>query len=200
MSMENHTILLIGGSSGTGKSYLARQLAEHYKTPLTEVDDIRIALQQIVDKAQHPDLYTFVDNPNFYEKYNEHQFVENLLRVGSVVWKSLSVLIEKHIACDEPVIFEGDSIIPNLLAEKSALIESKNIKAIFIYDDANGIRERQIKRNRDEKDFERSEQNALFSATYSQELKRQAEEQGFLTIPASPIETLFSRTLQALGE
>ena len=69
--MKNHTVLLIGGSSGTGKSYLARQLAEYYKIPLTEVDDIRIALQQMVNKESNPDLFTFIDNPNFIDEHDE---------------------------------------------------------------------------------------------------------------------------------
>jgi len=54
-------VLLIGGSSASGKSSLGRQLAESYKIPLTEIDDIRIALQQIVNKADHPHLFFFVN-------------------------------------------------------------------------------------------------------------------------------------------
>jgi 2-phosphoglycerate kinase len=56
-------VLLLGGNGAVGKSTLARQLSEHYKVPLIEVDDIRIALQQIVDKTIHPDLFTFVNDP-----------------------------------------------------------------------------------------------------------------------------------------
>lgn len=192
--MKSHTILLIGGSSGTGKSYLARRLSEYYKTPLTEVDDIRIALQQVVDKEKHPALFTFIDNPNFYSEYSEHEFTEKLLDVAKIVWKSLDVLISKHIVCDEPVIFEGDSIIPSLLMERKL----DNIKAIFIYDDMENIKNRQVKRGRDNKGDEKIYKNALFSYTHGNEIKQQAEAHGFLTISASPIETLFERTIEAL--
>ncbi len=194
--MKNHLVLLIGGSSGTGKSYLARQLAEHYKMPLTEVDDIRIALQQVVNKEEHPDLFTFVNDPDLYIKYDEQQFVEKLLNVGKVVWKSLDVLISKHIACNEPVIFEGDSIIPELLSKS----DMQNVRTVLIYDEMHEIMERQTKRNRDAKDLERSEKNAFFSYAYGQELKRQAEGSDCVVIQASPIETLFERTLKALEE
>lgn len=192
--MKSHTVLLIGGSSGTGKSHLARQLSEYYKTPLTEVDDIRIALQQIVDKEKYPTLFTFIDNPNFYDKYTEHQFADKLLDIAKIVWKSLDVLISKHIACNEPIIFEGDSIIPDLLAQR----DTHDIKAIFIYDNIQKIKERQVKRNRDSKGEEKDNLNALFSDTYGKEIKRQAEAHGFVAISASPIETLFERTLEIL--
>lgn len=192
--MKSHTVLLIGGSSGTGKSHLARRLSEHYKTPLTEVDDIRIALQQIVDKEKYPALFTFIDNPNFYDKYTEHQFTDKLLDIAKIVWKSLDVLISKHIACNEPIIFEGDSIIPDLLAQR----DTHDIKAIFIYDNIQKIKERQVKRNRDSKGEEKDNLNALFSDTYGKEIKRHAEAHGFVAISASPIETLFERTLEIL--
>ncbi len=190
----NWTVLLVGGSSGVGKSHLAKQLAEYYKTPLTEIDDIRIALHQLVDKSQYPDLFTFIDNPNFYNDFDEHTFTQKLLGVGHIIWKSLSVLISKHSELAERVIFEGDGIIPELLAKR----DLQNIKAIFIYDDLNSIKERQLKRNRLGKALEKSEKNALFSYTYSEELKKQAEANGFLTIKASPIETLYDRAIELI--
>lgn len=192
--MKNNIVLLIGGSSGTGKSYLARQLSEYYKIPLTEVDDIRISLQQVVNKINYPELFTFIDNPNFYFEYQEHEFCQKLLEISKIVWKSLDVLISKHIACNEPIIFEGDSITPELLASRN----TDNIKSIFIYDSLENIKERQIKRGRDNKGTEKIDKNALFSYTYSEVLKHQAENHGFIAIPASPIETLFERTLQIL--
>lgn len=190
----NWTVLLIGGSSGVGKSHLARQLAEHYKTPFTEVDDIRIALHQLVDKEQYPDLFTFIDNPNFYEEYDEHDFTEKLLSIARVLWKSLDVLISKHVALEETVIFEGDGVIPELLSKR----DLDKVKSVFIYDDIEHIKERQMKRNRQGKALEKMEKNALFSYAYSEELRRQAEEHGFLTIKASPLETLYERAVEII--
>lgn len=140
----NWTVLLIGGSSAVGKSQLARQLANHYQYPLTEMDDIRIALHQLVDDKQYPDLFTFINNKNFYSDFNEQTYTQKQLGVGAVIWKSLDILISKHIELKEQVIFEGDSIIPELLTKR----DLQKIKAIFIYDDFNSIKERQLKRNR----------------------------------------------------
>lgn len=184
-------VLLIGGSSGVGKSHLARQLSEHYKAPLTEVDDIRIALQQIAAREKYPDLFYFVDNPNFLEKLTEEAFAEKLLSVGEVVWKSLQVLISKHIALKEKVIFEGDGIIPNLLSEAN----SSGVKAVFVYDDIESIKNRQSERNRHGEASKNIEKNSLCSFTYGEEIRKQAESNGFLVIKASPIDTLFERVI-----
>lgn len=192
--MQNHIVLLIGGSSGTGKSYLARQLAEYYKIPLTEVDDIRIALQQMVNKESNSDLFTFIDNPNFIHEHDEVVCIKKLLDVGKSMWKSLDELISKHVVCNEPVIFEGDGIIPELLATRDLY----KVKSVFIYDDIDGIKEKQVLRNRHGKESDENSKNILFSHTYGQEIKKQAEKYGFLVIQASPMETLFERTLEAL--
>jgi 2-phosphoglycerate kinase len=142
--MKSWKVLLIGGSSGVGKSHLARQLSDYYKVPLLELDDIRIALQQVVKETDHPDLFTFINTKNFYEKFNDQEFVLNLLGVGAVVWKALDVLISKHIACDEPIIIEGDGIIPKLLFQRN----QDYIKSIFLHDSIDSIKERQLKRDR----------------------------------------------------
>lgn len=190
----NWEVLLIGGGSGTGKSYLARQLSEHFKVPLTEVDDIRISLQQIADKEKYPELFTFLDNPNYQNEMDENVFIQKLIGVGKVVWKSLKVLISKHAFLRETVIFEGDGIIPELLKE----IDLEKVKAIFLYDDLESIKERQLKRNRHGKISETVEKDALFAYTFNEVIRKQAEANGFTTIKASPIETLFDRVLKEL--
>ncbi len=112
------TVLLIGGSSGVGKSYLARQIANKYQIPLTEIDDIRIAIREVADSSRSPALFTFVDHQNYLEDFSAEVFAQKLLDVGHAVWPSLNTLLSKHIRCNEEVIFEGDGIIPDLLATR----------------------------------------------------------------------------------
>lgn len=187
------TVLLIGGSSATGKSLLARQLAEHYKIPLTEADDIRIALQQVLENTTNPDLFYFLVNPNYLES-DIPPLIQKLLNVGKEVWKPLSALIDKHIVCNEPVIFEGDAIIPELIATR----DQNKIKAIFLYDDKENLKNRELARNRGGNSERMAERQAEFSFAVGQEFKKQAEENGYITIQASPIETLLDRTIKVL--
>lgn len=189
-------VLLIGGSGATGKSHLARQLAKHFEVPLTEVDDIRIALQKMVRKEDYPDLFTFLDaDPNFLEQNTPQYWSQKLLDVGKDLWLALDELIAKHIACSEPVIFEGDSIIPQLLASRSP----EHIKAIFLYDDKEELYQRDIQRNRgNTPDSEKAKKYVEFTHTYGEEIKKQAEAGGYIVIKASPLDTLLSRVLAVL--
>jgi 2-phosphoglycerate kinase len=74
--MREWDILLIGGSSAVGKSYLARQLSKHYELPLMELDDIRIALQQVVDRKTNPRLFFFLENSDYLEKFDTATLVQ----------------------------------------------------------------------------------------------------------------------------
>lgn len=191
----NWTVLLIGGSSGVGKTHLAQQLAERYGISHTETDDLRVALRTVTNREEHPELFTFVDHQNYLEEFTQEQFVKKHLEVGGTVWKALDAIINKHIDFNERVIFDGDSIIPALLANRN----QESVRALFLYDDLAPIRERQIKRNRNKKRTpEKMETNAQFSFAYSEALRKQAEEYGFLTYKASPIETLFDRVTATL--
>lgn len=185
-------VLLIGGASGTGKSHLARQLAEYYKVPLTEIDDIRIALQQMAEREKHPNLFTFVDNKDFLNEFSEEEFVSKLLAVGEAIWPALDALIEKHVRCNERVIFEGDGIVPELLANRS----QDYIKSIFLHDELESMQERMTNRNRYGTEHGKAEKQAAFAHAYSEVIKQQSEANGFRTIPVSPIETLFTRCIE----
>jgi 2-phosphoglycerate kinase len=189
-------VLLIGGSSGVGKSHLARQLSEYYKVPLTEMDDIRIAMQQIASREQYPDLFTLYDNPKYRTELDAQKFTEYQIAIGEVVWTALDPLLSKHIRLGEKVIFEGDCILPDLLKDRGI----EEIATLFIYDDLDEIKNRQRQRNRPGNPVEHAGSDALFAYTHGLTLKEQAERNGFLTIHASPIETLLERTIVALEE
>lgn len=189
------TVLLIGGSSGLGKTYLAQQLAEHFGISHMETDDLRVALRTVTTREAHPELFTFVDNQNYLAEFTTEQFIEGHLASAKTVWGALDAIITKHVEFSERILFDGDSILPVKLATRS----QEAIKAIFLYDDVEYIRERQIKRNRNKKRTpEKIETNARFSFEYGETLRKQAEENGFLTIKASPINTLFDRVIAAV--
>ena len=194
MNTQNWKILLIGGSSGTGKSLLARQLSKHFEIPLTEVDDIRIALQKIADRNKHPDLFTFWDNPDFLETKDAEILADKLLDIGREVWIALDTLITKHLVCDEPVIFEGDGIIPDLLAQR----DQKGIVSVFLWDEVEHIERRVEGRQRPGTQKETSPAYAEFSYRFGLKLKEQALANGFIVVQSSPAETLLARVLKQL--
>lgn len=186
-------VLLIGGCSATGKSYLARQLAEKYKTTVTEVDDIRIALQQKIKPSESPNLFFFLENHNYLNDFPIGILLSKLENVGEEVWPSLNGLIEKHIMCNEPIILEGDGILPRLLATRN----QEKIKSIFIYDDKENIKKKELVRQRGGPNSNIDKQ-VDFAYQYGQVIKQQAEEVGYITICATPLETLFDRAFSTL--
>lgn len=191
----NWTVLLVGGSSGTGKTYLAQQLAERYGISHMEADDLRVALRTVTNRERHPELFTFVDHQNFLEEFTQDEYLEKTLETNSIVWTAVDAIINKHVGFNERTVIDGDSILPSLLAKR----DQQGIQAIFLYDDLEQIRERQIKRNRNKKRTpEKMETNAQFSYAYSETLRKQAEENGFETFKVSPVETLLDRITTSL--
>jgi 2-phosphoglycerate kinase len=54
-------VLLIGGSSGVGKTMVARELAKHLSLSLLLLDDVRLALQQATSSETNPELHVFLN-------------------------------------------------------------------------------------------------------------------------------------------
>lgn len=147
-----------------------------------------------MSRDQHPELFTLYDNPDYRTEINEQEFTNQQLAIAEVVWKALDALLSKHIKLQERVIFEGDCIVPDLLKTRSLA----GTKAVFIYDDLEEIKDRQRQRNRPGNPIEHAETDALFAYTHGMTLKEQAEENSFITIHASPLNTLFERVVTAL--
>ncbi|MBI4084442.1 MAG: hypothetical protein HY431_00910 [Candidatus Levybacteria bacterium] len=196
-------VLLIGGSAGTGKTTLAKQLSDHYNIRVKQVDDIRLAMQEEMDPKEYPDLFAFIQGDEDFFKQPHDMLAEALLKIGEDVWAELEKVIEKHL--DSPVIIEGDGIIPELLHA----IPQENIRAIFLYDDQEQLkqRERERKEKRGEKIDGRPdvvtdewlERYTGVSYQFGQKIKSQAEKYGYPAIRSSPIETLLTRTLSLLN-
>ena len=54
-------VLLIDGSSGTGKATIAQEIARRLSTSLLLVDDVRLALEEATTRAEQPELHAFRD-------------------------------------------------------------------------------------------------------------------------------------------
>jgi 2-phosphoglycerate kinase len=188
-------ILLIGGSSGVGKSTIARKFSEYYGIPLMEVDDIRIALQQIVKQEDHPDLFTFIKDEDHLDHYTTPELVEKLVAVGNVLTPVLRKIIKKHILYNEPMVMEGDSILPELVT----LVSGPEVRSVFLYDDKEHIQVRTKRRGREGILSEKSlHKQATLSFSYGEYIKEQVQKKKFNLIKVSPIETVFERILTSI--
>ena len=82
-------ILAIGGSSGTGKTIVAQEVAKRFGVSVLFVDDIRLDLQQMTTPREQPGLHVFSSNthqPNATFAVS-HRGAEAALQ-GQVFWQT----------------------------------------------------------------------------------------------------------------
>ena len=111
-------VLLIGGPSGVGKSTVAKEIARRTGAAWLQIDDIRLAMQFHPHIMSHiPDasaLRYFLETPDLWHQPAE-QLIDAFVAVAELLAPSLQIIIENHIAIREPIVIEGDGVLPSLL-------------------------------------------------------------------------------------
>lgn len=203
-------VLLIGGNSGAGKTFIARELVRPLNIPFIMADDIRIALQQATTAVHNPNLHVFLE----YEE-TQWQQPETILRdwvtVANEMIKPLKAIMAHHIFVEEAgrLIIEGDSILPALARQQTfreaagsdeMMIEEK-IQALFVIED----NEEKILSNLRQRDRGISAvsepKQAAFaraSALYGRWLAQQARANQIPVLTAEPRENIMERVLKAI--
>jgi len=208
---SNWRVLLLGGNSGAGKTFVAQKLVEEQRdVSIIMVDDIRIALHQATTPEQQPDLHVFLDyQPEAWE--NPDQIFEDWLRVGQAMEKPLKAIIAHHIVVPEAgkVIIEGDSILPSLatqgafsdLTEFTGLSLMDEIKAVFLVeDDEAQILENLRRRGRGFNEGSKATQSAFAHASwlFGQWLCQEAQAHSLPVLASRPHETVVTRLVKSV--
>src|SRR5687768_10019075 len=109
---HNWKVLLVGGSSGVGKTVVAGELAHHLSLSLLLLDDVRLALQQATSDETNPELHVFL-------KYQKEQWrisgsiCADWITLGKAMAKPLNAIFSHHISVPDvgAIIIEGDGIL-----------------------------------------------------------------------------------------
>jgi 2-phosphoglycerate kinase len=131
----NERVLLIGGSSGGGKTSVAKQLGLRWGASWLHVDDIRLAFQRsrvtLLERTEA--LYFFEETPNIWEMPPE-RLCDGLIGVGQMLSPALEVIIENHVDTVAPVVIERDAILPSLLSRPSVRdrVSQGHVRAVFL--------------------------------------------------------------------
>lgn len=202
-------VLLIGGSSGVGKTYVAQAIARQLGLSVLLADDIRMAIQQVTTPAEQPGIHYFLAHPTIWQKPPE-AICDGFIAVGEAMTRPLTVSIAHHVFVESagPVIIEGDSVLPALAARRdfpnlhfaSATVESE-VRSVFLVEpDEEVIAQNMHLRGRGFKDVSLKAQQSLVRASwlYGQWLRRQADHYNLPIVEARPWETLAVRVLQAI--
>jgi 2-phosphoglycerate kinase len=182
-------VLLIGGSSGVGKTTVAAEVARRLGAAWLMVDDLRLALERSGLPIPDSTRVEEVDAPG------------GLVAVGEAVAPAIEVVIENHVDQRIPVVIEGDGILPSLLERPSvrARAAGGRVRAVFVHEpDPDALLANLVLRGADGwRDDLRW--YARRSAAHGEWLRREAERRGLATVPARPRDTLAGRIVAAAG-
>ena len=193
-------VLLIGGSSGVGKTVVARELAHHLSLSLLLLDDVRLALQQATTSETNPELHVFL-NYRTEQWRNPESIHADWITVGKAMLKPLTAIISHHIFVPDAgaIMIEGDGILP---MASDQFLEPKYVRTVFIVEE----NEKQLlhnlqSRGRGFNDGAQWEQENFAHASwlYGQWLAREARKLGLPVINAQPQPTILKRLLSIAG-
>ena len=199
------SVLLVGGSSATGKTTATRALAHHYGVSVLQTDDIRMALQQMTTPEQHPALHYFISEPPVWDQPPE-QLRDGQIGVANALVPALAMIMAHHIAGTSPVIIEGDDIAPRLAGQRhfpelkywtDLAFDRPAVRAVFLVEaDEPAVLHNMRSRGRVEYQATDSYQaEARTSWLYGQWLQQEAERYGLPVVPVRPWATLADRII-----
>lgn len=184
-------VTLVCGASGTGKSCLARPLAERYGVPLAEADDIVTALQAITTPEQQPILHFWATHPQF-RSWAPERIAARHFEVAGALHPAYAAVIADHVEFAAPVVFEGDYLLPELAAEAGPAVRA----VVLDEQDEDQITANYLRREPSGQQRDRARVSALVSA----ELARRARRCGVPVVPARPWSDGLNRVDKALRE
>ena len=193
---HNWKVLLIGGSSGVGKTVVARELSNYLSLSLLLLDDVRLALQQATSTETNPDLHVFL-NYETEQWRNSESIYADWITVGQAMVKPLNAIISHHIIVPDvgAIIVEGDGILPMV---RKQFLEPKDVCTVFIVEQ----NEKQLlhnlqSRGRGFDDWDKMQQEGFAHASwlYGQWLAQEANKLGLPVINAGPQKTILERLL-----
>ncbi len=186
MYEDNWTVLLVGGSSGIGKSELTKALLNKYNAKVIEADDLCCAVNAMTTSENYPAInYWFGDED--WELISIQENVDWLCKVSGELESGLRAIINNHINQNNRVIIEGDFIS----AEFAASFDEK-VKSIFIHE---AVKTNIIENYLNREGGESQEFRASISHEYGNRLKRDCQKYGLRLVSSRPFSTLLERAI-----
>jgi len=184
-------LYLVGGSPRTGKTTLAKKLAQQLEISCVSTDDLESIALSTVLESEYPKLFpkkimrieTHQSNDEMYDKYSAKAIVEAYLKQATSVYKTIKQEIGS-ISENSSLILEGYHVTPELVDELSTSYE---IKVLFLGRESLENTSSSIKKGTEENNWvinkTKHEETFLKIAEmiqlFSFEIKEKAKERGF---------------------
>lgn len=195
------TVLLVGGSSGVGKTTLAREIALRHGAMLAHSDVYRMALERVVTPAQNADLHAFgASGP---EALEPEEATAAWRRIGRVVCDALEIVVAHHVFSDSPLVIEGDALLPPFAVqpEYAGYAVSHGVRALYVVEpDEAAIHRNVTQRGRDlHLGPNGLARYARSTCLYGHSLAVEARALGVPVVESGPWATLPERALKAIA-
>ena len=200
--MTNITVLLIGGSSGVGKTTIATQLAPRLGMTWSSADDVRLVLERMTTPEQQPALHFFFHQ---LAQLAPDALAQHYQAVATIVSYALEIVVANHVATAAPLLLEGDTITPAMAAQRqfANLDVAERVRTVFVVEaDETLIVHNMLERGRGMPQLSReySARMARFSWLHGQWLQHEALRYGLPVIAARPRENVIDRILATLSQ
>ncbi len=192
MRKEEWTVLLIGGSSGIGKTRLTNELARIYNAKVIEADDICLGVKAMTTEKSYPAIHYWYGDAD-WEELTIHENVKCLKNVGEELTNGLKAIIDNSIKVQSKLIIEGDFISVKL----ASTYNNSRIKKIYIHEsDEKQIVDNYLKRE----GGELQEFRASISYEYGKILKNDCNKNNICVIESRPWNTLLNRAIEGINK
>jgi 2-phosphoglycerate kinase len=190
--MSDLKTLCIAGPSGVGKSSLSYSLAQQLGLPITEVDDLFLAVESLTTPTQQPNIHYWKENPQAASQLPAERVLEIHLDVCRTLSPAISAVLDNHVDTQLPVILDGDFLLPEFMAAYSDKVKG----LVIIEDEIDQIVKNYLLREPNQgMQKSRAEVSWLFGQWLSDECGRL----GLPVISARPWNTVLARALSVLG-
>ena len=114
---DSPRVILIGGSPTSGKSTVARSMADQLGFSVIATDDIGAAARGVTGPAVAPDLFAMQadDYREYYISHSVEELLEHAQRSHRALWPAIKSVIHEHATWASPSIVEGWALLPDLV-------------------------------------------------------------------------------------
>jgi 2-phosphoglycerate kinase len=189
---RNWTVLFIGGSSGTGKSSIAYEIARFYGVNVLEVDDVHLTVETVTAKENYPAIHYWDTGINWKDIGIDGN-VKWLIDVSKEMIPVLEALVNRHLEDKLPIIIEGDFIYP----EFTISFDNPEVKSFFINEpDINQIMQNFLLREGGDLQQYRAE----ISIAYGKWITNTCKRNNIRVLEARPWDTALVRAIESLHQ
>lgn len=201
------SVLLIAGVSGTGKTTVAKAITRQRNITWVQVDDLRLAFQwsdvRLPTDTATDALYYFLRQPDVRYQPPE-RLRDALIAVGRAMADAIAIVVGNHVAQHDPVVIEGDGILPELLDHEEVRPHVANGAVRMVVVDPGS--ERELLRNMLTRGRGVAETGVTTEALttartnwlYAEWLREQADGSRIPLVPCRPWSSLATRVLKAI--